>query len=368
MDLPPRSEEGSRSAAKEATAPPGALRTLWGRVQLAIGVAVAAALSVSPIFSTSLLELFWRTLFVSLVLVGVFFGVQRWPAQRLPRWLPRWVAIAVAVGVAAPLATFAVYLLSVRGDLIAFISNDARVRGFFILASIGLVLGVLFALGALLQQREAEARAQALRFELERSQLERQALDARLSLLQAQVQPHFLFNTLANVQALVESGSPRAPEVLRALTAYLRAAVPRLHDGPTTLGEELQRVRAYLQLMQMRMPDRLRFRVVGDTDLDGLPFPALSLLTLVENAVQHGLDPSTDGGEVEVGLARETDPPALRAWVRDTGVGLDPMAAPGTGLQNLRARLAALHGAAATLNLSEVSPRGVHAEIRLPLS
>jgi hypothetical protein len=330
-------------------------------------VAVAAALSVSPFFATSLLELFWRTLFVSLVLVGVFFGVQRWPAQWLPRWLPRWVAIAVAVGVAAPLATFAVYLMSVRGDVLAFISNDARVRGFFILASIGLVLGVMLALGALLRQREAEAKSQALRFELERTQLERQALDARLSLLQAQVQPHFLFNTLANVQALVESGSPRAPEVLRALTAYLRAAVPRLHDGPTTLGEELQRVRAYLQLMQMRMPDRLRFRVVDDASLEGVPFPALSLLTLVENAVQHGLDPSTDGGEVEVGVAREADSPVLRAWVHDSGVGLDPMAAPGTGLQNLRARLTALYGPAASLSLSEVSPHGVHAEIRLPL-
>ena len=86
------------------------------------------------------------------------------------------------------------------------------------------------------------------------------ALDARLNLLQAQVAPHFLFNTLANVQALVETGSPKAPDVLRSLVAYLRAAVPRLNEPVTTLGQELDLVRAYLELMRMRMPDRLSVR------------------------------------------------------------------------------------------------------------
>ena len=101
-------------------------------------------------------------------------------------------------------------------------------------------LGVLFApwiaLGAMVRQREAFARHQALAFELERSELERSALDARLRLLQAQVAPHFLFNTLANVQALVDAGSPQASGVLESLIAYLRAAVPRLHEPATTLG------------------------------------------------------------------------------------------------------------------------------------
>ena len=114
------------------------------------------------------------------------------------------------------------------------------------------------ALGALVRQKEALAREQALALDLARSELDRQALDARLNLLQAQVAPHFLFNTLANVQALVETGSPKAPDVLRSLIAYLRAAVPRLNEPLTTFGQELDLVRAYLELMRMRMPDRLR--------------------------------------------------------------------------------------------------------------
>ena len=110
-----------------------------------------------------------------------------------------------------------------------------------------------------LRQREAFARHQALAFELERSELERQALDARLHLLQGQVAPHFLFNTLANVQALVDAQSPQASTLLRSLIDYLRASVPLLHETAATLAQELQLVRAYLDLMHMRMPDRLRF-------------------------------------------------------------------------------------------------------------
>jgi sensor histidine kinase YesM len=144
------------------------------------------------------------------------------------------------------------------------------------------------------REREAQARSRELQFALERSRLEKQAVDARLALLQAQIEPHFLFNTLANVQALVEAGSPRAAEVLKSLIAYLRAALPRLHDGPATLAQELALVRAYLELMQMRMPDRLQFSIDADASLQQRPFPPMALLTLVENAVRHGIDPLED--------------------------------------------------------------------------
>src|SRR5262249_21315654 len=139
-----------------------------------------------------------------------------------------------------------------------------------------------------------QARAQELKFALERSTLEKQALDARLSLLQAQIEPHFLFNTLANVQELVESGSPRAAPVLQSLISYLRAAMPRLHDGEPTLGNEEDLVRSYLELMHMRMPDRLQVAIDVDPALRAQRFPSMALLTLVENAVRHGIDPSED--------------------------------------------------------------------------
>ncbi len=151
------------------------------------------------------------------------------------------------------------------------------------------MVALWIALGAMVRQRDELARNQALAFELERSELARQALDTRMHLLQAQVQPHFLFNTLANVQALVETGSPQASKVLESLIAYFRAAVPRLHDPATTLGQELQLARAYLELMHMRMPDRLQFSLQADAEALELRCPPMTLLTLVENAVGTAL-------------------------------------------------------------------------------
>src|SRR6185369_16293788 len=193
-------------------------------------------------------------------------------------------------------------------------------------------------LGSAVRERDAQARNQSLQFALERSTLERQALDARLRLLHAQIEPHFLFNTLANVQELVESGSPQAALVLKSLIAYLRAAMPQLNDDAATLGNEAGLVRAYLELMLMRMPDRLRFEVNIPDELKGMRFPSMALLTLVENAVRHGIDPSEQGGTIEVGARRERSGDIV-IWVADSGAGMSEKAAAGTGLTNLRERL-----------------------------
>src|SRR4029077_20278487 len=186
---------------------------------------------------------------------------------------------------------------------------------------------------AIVRQKEAFARDQQLAFALERSELERQALDARLRLLQAQVAPHFLFNTLANVQALVEAGSPHASTVLRSLTAYLRAAVPLLHESAATIERELQLVRPYLELMQMRMPDRLQYAIRVDPAALDVRCPPTTLLTLVENAVRHGIDPAEEGGRIDVDVERREDRCHIR--VSDTGAGLLESNGTGTGLTTL---------------------------------
>src|SRR5262249_12965211 len=158
-----------------------------------------------------------------------------------------------------------------------------------------------------------------------------------------QVAPHFLFNTLANVQALVDAGSPQASVVLRSLIAYLRAAVPRLHEPATTLGHELQLVQAYLELTHMRMPDRLQFALHVDEGARELRCPPITLLTLVENAVRHGIDPSEEGGRIEVDVRRRGDRCLVR--VSDTGVGLEEEGGGlGTGLSTLRERLQLVFG------------------------
>ena len=333
-----------------------------GRVGLALGLAGLAAVLLAPIFITPMPVLLGRTLFVGLLALLAFAAAGQWP-RRLPRWLARWLCQVLAVVLAMPVATLLVYLVAVGGDFASFWRSEGRLLGFFWIAGSGLFIGPLLAMGSLYRQRDAEARSQALRFELERSELERRALDARLRLLQAQVEPHFLFNTLANVRALVETGSPQAGPVLTSLIAYLRAAMPRLQNETASLGDELALVRAYLELMHLRMPDRLAYRIDVPAELHGLRFPPMALLTLVENAVRHGIDPSEEGGAIEVSATRAGPDAPVRLWVSDSGVGLTQATGSGTGLRNLRERLQFAYGGTARLDLTENRPHGLRAEI-----
>ncbi|WP_310385420.1 sensor histidine kinase [Roseateles sp.] len=333
------------------------------RLGLSLGLSALAALLLSPIFVTPLPELLGRTLVIGLLALLAFSAAGQWP-RRLPRWLARWLLQVVVVGLTVPLATVLVYLVVVGGDIGSLLENPRRISGFILIAGSGLVVGPLLAMGALYRHRDAEARSQALAFELERSELERQALDARLHLLQAQIEPHFLFNTLANVRALVETGSPQAAPVLRSLIAYLRAAMPRLHNEAATLEDELILVRSYLELMHLRMPDRLSFSVDVPDDLRLLRFPPMALLTLVENAIRHGIDPSEEGGVIEVSAASSAAGSPVRVSVSDTGVGLTQSSSAGTGLRNLRERLKMFYGASARLDLTENSPHGLRAELQ----
>jgi sensor histidine kinase YesM len=352
-----------------ALPPPAAPARRWwtfnpASLGVTVGFGVAVAVLISPAFATPVWVLILRSLFIAFVMLAVFTAVERWPEQRLPWGCPRWLMALVAIPLAAVLATAVVYIVAVGGDLGELVTRKSRISGFTFTAISALLVGLLIALPAQARDREQRVRAERLAFELERQRLEKQALDARLALLTAQIQPHFLFNTLANVQALVEAGSPRAPALLGSLIDYLRAAMPRL-DAPTPLlADELRLVRAYLALMRMRMPDRLAFTIDVDPALEGQRFPPLALLTLVENAVRHGVDPLEDGGHIAI--AGRLEGGEARLAVADDGRGLAEHAQPGTGLRNLRERLAAFFGPAARLELSERAPRGLRATIAWP--
>jgi len=343
------------------------------RVVIALGAATVVAGLLNPIYITPFLELWSRAVILALLLLLAYTVAGNWKQQLMPTW----VAQVLAVTVVAPVVTFFISLAAVGGDFAAFLSNPARLLGFGWIAGTGLIIGLMLALLSTVREREAQARAQALQFQLERTTLERQALDAQLRLLHAQIEPHFLFNTLANVQVLVESGSPQAPRVLRSLIAYLRGAMPRLREDRTTLGDEAALVRAYLELMQLRMPDRMEYAVDVPEDLALQRFPAMAMLTLVENAVHHGIDPSEQGGRIDVGARREGD--EVLVWVQDTGVGLGGAApvvtaptargAEGTGLANLCQRLQAYYNPPASLLLRAANgTKGVRAEIRFKVS
>ncbi|HUL96331.1 MAG TPA: histidine kinase [Usitatibacter sp.] len=292
---------------------------------------------------------------------GIF---EQWP-ERLPGWLARWALQVGAVATAVPLTVLAIYLSLTAAGEPRFWHDPGRLSGFFTLTFGGLLLGPWVAIAALFRKTELAARHQAMVFQLEKSELERKALDARLRLLQAQVEPHFLFNTLANVRELVLAGSPRAATVLENLITYLRAALPRLHDPLTTLGQELQLVRAYLELMHMRMPDRLQFDVQADAATLDLRCPPTTLLTLVENAVRHGIDPSEQGGRIDV-RTQLRDGRCL-VEVRDTGAGLrNASQGLGTGLETLRERLQLVFGGDTHLTLSAIEPHGASAKVDFP--
>jgi len=342
-----------------------ALPVNWRRVRFTLIASSLWGLILSPAWTTTpTLVLMGRTVMVGLVLMLVFGLFERWP-KRLPRWLARWVLQVVGVALAVPLAVLALYLVNTHGDSVPFWQQETRMNGFFTMSMTAVLFAPWIAMSALMRQRDETVRSQAVVFERERSEMERKALDARLRLLQAQVEPHFLFNTLANVRELVDSGSPQASTVLGSLIAYLRAAVPRLQEPATTLGQELELVRAYLELMQMRMPDRLQFVLHADETAQGLRCPPMTLLTLVENAVRHGIDPSEEGGRIEVRV-RVRDG-RCRAQIIDTGVGLrDPGDGLGTGLSTLRERLQLTFGGDAQLRLFTLEPHGLRAEVDFP--
>lgn len=347
-----------------ATAPPRS-RVLPTRRQLVVVVlaALLGAAVIKPIFHNPYIEVAGEVLFVSVVLLFAFTTAGAWRQSVVPRRAAQVLALVAA----AMLSPFLVQMLTFGGDISAFLGSKGHVRGYIMVTLIAIAVGTLFAIGAFHRERAAQARAQALQSALERETLQRHAADTRLQVMTAQIQPHFLLNTLANVQELVESGSPRAGPVFRSLLEYLRAAMPRLQDGEATLGDEERLVRAYLQLMQMRMPDRLEFSVQVDPAVSGMRFPPMALLTLVENAIHHGIDPSCDPGKVEVG-ARRIGKDTVHLWVADTGVGLSETAGQGTGLANLDARLRAFFGEGTRVELSEQVPRGVRADIRVRVS
>lgn len=199
----------------------------------------------------------------------------------------------------------------------------------------------------------------------------RRAAEAQLKLLQGQIEPHFLFNTLANVVGLIDHEPERARRMLESFIDYLRGSLGGLRNERHTLGQEMVLVEAYLGVLALRMDDRLRVRIEVPDALRAAPLPAVLVQPLVENAIHHGLEPKVEGGEIVVRAEVHGD--RLHIEVLDDGLGLRPASAParrpggaGAALANIRERLAAAYGASAGLTLTERPGGGVCARLTLP--
>jgi sensor histidine kinase YesM len=234
---------------------------------------------------------------------------------------------------------------------------------------LGLVFGVSLlamlpqlAVG-LLRYRQYEMLTEQLQAEAERERLARELSESQLRLLRAQIEPHFLFNTLGAVQQLAQHGAPRAAVLTANLIAFLRSSMSDMRSEQVSLATEFALVESYLKVMQVRLGERLGYTLALPRALEELQVPSMILLTLAENAIKHGIEPALRGGEVA--LSAELDGAMLRIRVRNSGVGMSTTPGAGTGLDNVRHRLRLAFGEAAGLALQEGDP-GLVADITIP--
>ena len=218
---------------------------------------------------------------------------------------------------------------------------------------------------------QAEVKAAKATETAEAESLRRQVVEARMAAMQAQVEPHFLFNTLASIDHLIETDPPRASQMQRNLIALLRASMPTMREanangGVRDLGREMAVIRPYLEILQVRMEERLVSRIDVPDGLLSAEFPPMMIQSLVENAIKHGLEPKAEGGSLT--LKAEIVHGKLQVTVADTGLGFGRAATSGTGvgLANIRERLSLLYGKAASLTVAENQPSGTVVTITVP--
>lgn len=279
-------------------------------------------------------------------------------ADRVEAW-PKWRRALLFTGV--PLLGVAIGwplgVTLVGYDLARWFSDPSARAAVLSVMSLSLLIAGLFYLHFSTQARRLQA--------------ERRTAEAQLRLLQGQIEPHFLFNTLANVVGLIEPDPARARRMLEAFIDYLRSSLVGLREQTHTLGQELALVDAYLRILALRMEDRLRTRIEVPAELREVKLPTLLIQPLAENAIRHGLEPKVEGGEVAVVAAVQG--PHLVIEVADTGLGLGaaparhgPLAGAGCALATLRERLASSYGDAARLLVEDRPEGGVRARLELP--
>jgi sensor histidine kinase YesM len=228
------------------------------------------------------------------------------------------------------------------------------------------ILGGLLTIVGEFYRLEATSNVSAQQAELDRAALERETTEASLQVLQAQIEPHFLFNTLANARRLYTEDRAVGRTMLESLMRYLEVALPQMRHGESTLERDAELIEAFLHIQQIRMGPRLAFSIDIPPALRTHDVPPMMLLTLVENAIKHGLNPSVQGGLIHVTARAEDE--QLMLTVADTGIGFASAWGAGIGLANISARLAARFGDRAALTLANNEFGGATATIALPLA
>ncbi len=273
-------------------------------------------------------------------------------------------AAVIAGGLMYPLLKFPLLVLAAHNDQIVRQSVGGQFENVITNMFRPLIYGGPLTAVLYLVTRERKTSAGLHQASLARVTLDRQLAEAQLQALQAQIEPHFLFNTLANIKGLYRAEHAEGRQLLHDFSDYLRAALPQMRETASTLRRELALSLAYLRVLQVRMGERLKVEVLVADELLDARVPPMMLPTLVENAIKHGLNPLPQGGAVRICAAR--DGAGIKIRVEDTGTGFQKKRGSGVGLANTRARLTTLYGDAAQLSIRPNVGGGVIAEIELP--
>jgi len=245
-----------------------------------------------------------------------------------------------------------------------FTSWFTKPAAIFSIVVTSLVISTIMTVIFFWRERSAVAEAAVARERERHERIERESLAANLRALQAQIEPHFLFNTLANVSSLIDADRAEAKRMLESFIRFLRASLAATREATTTLGAEAELIASYLDVLQIRMGDRLRYAIDVPAGLRGFTLPPMLLQPVVENAIRHGLEPKVSGGEVSMRVAEEAG--GVIVDVADTGVGFAPTTRGGVGLSNLRERLKLLYGERASLEVSDVPGGGTRVRLKIP--
>lgn len=317
----------------------------------------------------------WSVKFLDNYTYGLAIGIAMlvavvWARNRVPDRGPRQYATVFVAVVTAALSVILAVLWRERptfgfgvlplGDVLRELAVDV-LPDWLRYSLIGLLIGSAW----LYVRAEADHVASLRQCAVDSARMDEQTAEARLSMLEAQIEPHFLFNTLAHVKRLYDTDPVSGARMLRYLKDYLAVALPQMRETRSTLAREIDHTLAYLNIQQVRMGRRLAYAVDLPPALRDARMPPLMVLTLVENAIKHGLAPLPRGGRIDVRASSEGG--RLCVQVVDTGQGFAKSTGGGTGLANIRARLNAVFGYAGTLSLALNTPRGIIATIILPL-
>lgn len=258
------------------------------------------------------------------------------------------------VGIAAGAAASGLGLAAIADESLFFLR----------LVFFGLLFGAVVSYFFISRERMADSQSRMQEERIQRLVSEKRSVETHLRMLQAQIEPHFLFNTLSNVLSLMDTESGKAKSMLEDLICYLRTSLSSSRKTNSTVQEELDLIQAYMNIFKIRMGERLQFNILASESVRSLTFPPMMIQPLVENAIQHGLEPKIEGGRIDIAVGQEAN--LIRVAVADTGVGLTATSHSGLGIDNIRKRLAALYNGRGRLLLEENAPCGLKAVLEVP--